>query len=113
MIMAHTTVDVGISRHIFKYSDALVIEPNQRWLITSGAPGMDKDGNLPEGIEAQPRLAWSNVLEALDKAGMGPQDIVKVVSTLIDKEDIPAYGRVPAEIPGDLHAVRREPDGQA
>ncbi|MGF6645810.1 Rid family hydrolase [Paraburkholderia sp. GAS82] len=100
--MAHTTVDVGISRHIFKYSDALIIEPNQRWFITSGTPGMDKNGNLPDGIEAQARLAWGNILEGLEKAGMGPQNIVKVVSTLINKDDIQTYGRVRAEILGDV-----------
>ncbi len=100
--MPHTPVDIGISRHIFRYSDALVIEPGLRWLVTSGTPGMTKDGELPPDIETQTRLAWGNVLEALEKAKMTRADIVKVVSTLVNKDHIQTYGKIRAEILGDV-----------
>jgi hypothetical protein len=54
-----TFIDVGISRHIGKYSDAVEVRRPARWLFTSGTPGLTPDGSLPETFELQAEQAWN------------------------------------------------------
>jgi 2-iminobutanoate/2-iminopropanoate deaminase len=56
--MSHKIQDVGAAKQIGKYSDAIETAAGLRWLHTSGTPGVADDGTVPEGIEAQTRLAW-------------------------------------------------------
>ncbi len=100
--MNHTPRNIGVSRHIGTYSDAVEVTRSPRWLYTAGTPGMHPDGHLPEGIEAQSRQAWDNVKAVLAKAGMGLEDIVKVNTTLTRADAIPAYAKVRAETMGEL-----------
>jgi enamine deaminase RidA (YjgF/YER057c/UK114 family) len=93
--------DIGIASQIGKYSDAVEAAPNLRWLRTSGTPGLTKDKQLPADITAQAELAWANIVEALEKAGMTVDNIVKVNQFLIRAEDIPAYVKVRTQILGD------------
>ncbi|HEY4307648.1 MAG TPA: Rid family hydrolase [Gemmatimonadaceae bacterium] len=99
--MAHKAHDLGISKNIAKYSDAIEVAPGVRWLFTAGTPGMSEAGELPTGIEAQSRAAWANILTALTKANMELQDLVKVNTTLTNTADIATYAKVRAEIVGD------------
>jgi enamine deaminase RidA (YjgF/YER057c/UK114 family) len=100
--MTHKNHDIGISRHLGTYSDAVEARAGLRWLFTSGTPGYTKSGELPPGIIEQSRLAWANVLEALAKAGMTPRDLVKVSTSLTDEAFIPDYVKVRKEILGDI-----------
>lgn len=97
----HSLVDVGISRHIGKYSDAAEVPRPARWLFTSGTPGLLPDGTLPATFELQAEQAWKNVFAALQKAGMGPEHLVKIVQYLVRAEDIAAYGAIRARFLGD------------
>lgn len=99
--MPHKRHDIGISKNIAKYSDAIEVAPGLRWLFTAGTPGMTESGTLPVGIEAQSRLAWKNILAALANAGMGIGDVVRVTTTLTNAADIPTYGKVRADVVGD------------
>ena len=103
--MAHKLHDTGISKNLGRYSDAVEVSPGQRWLYTAGTPGMSKDGNLPEDISGQSRMAWQNVLDALQEANMTTADLVKVTTSLTSSADIPAYVEVRSEILGDLRPV--------
>jgi 2-iminobutanoate/2-iminopropanoate deaminase len=100
--MTHKIHDVGAAKQIGKYSDAIETAAALRWLHTSGTPGVSDDGTVPEGIEAQTRLAWKYILAMLEKAGMTTADLVKVTTSLIDSKDIPAYAKVRGEILGDV-----------
>jgi 2-iminobutanoate/2-iminopropanoate deaminase len=100
--MNHQTIDTGIAKHIGSYSDAMVAGPGLRWLYTSGTPGLTKTGDLPTGIEAQTRLAWENVFDALKQANMTTADLVKVSTSLTSAADIPAYVKVRKEVLGDV-----------
>jgi 2-iminobutanoate/2-iminopropanoate deaminase len=93
---------VGAAKHIGRYSDAIETEPGLRWLHTSGTPGVENDGKIPEGIEAQSRLAWKHILAMLEKAGMSPVDLVKVTTSLTNARDIPGYVKVRGEFLGDV-----------
>lgn len=97
----HSPVDIGISRHIGKYSDAAEVPRPARWLFTSGTPGILPDGTLPAPFELQAEQAWKNIFSALQKAGMGPEHLVKIVQYLVRAEDIAAYGAIRARFLGD------------
>ncbi len=73
-----TIHDVGVARQIAAYSDAIEVEPNLRWLLTSGTPGLSKNGDLSNDISGQAELAWEHVVRALEGAGMTVADVVKV-----------------------------------
>jgi 2-iminobutanoate/2-iminopropanoate deaminase len=97
----YSPIDIGISRHIGKYSDAVEVPHSARWLFTSGTPGLTPEGMLPATFELQADQAWRNILSALRKAGMGPEHLVKVVQYLVRAEDLPRYGPIRARFLGD------------
>ena len=94
-------IDVGISQHIGKYSDAVEVPRPARWLFTSGTPGLTPDGTLPDTFELQAEQAWKNILSALSKADMGPEHLIKLVQYLVRTEDLPAYAPIRAKFLGD------------
>jgi 2-iminobutanoate/2-iminopropanoate deaminase len=100
--MSHEIVDIGVASQIGKYSDAVQIQPNLRWLFTSGTPGLPIAGELPKDITGQAELAWAHILRMLEKAQMTAADIVKVTQYLTRAEDIPAYAKVRSRNLGDV-----------
>lgn len=92
--MAHIIRDVGVASQIGAYSDSIEAGPGQRWLFTSGNPGLSPSGELPKDIVGQSEFAWENCLRELEAAGMSVNDIVKVTQYLTRAEDIPSYARV-------------------
>ena len=99
--MTHKIHDIGVAARIGTYSDCIEASPNQRWLFTSGTPGMDAAGELPGDITAQAELAWGHILTMLDRAGMAVGDLVKITQYLTRAEDIPGYAKVRARMLGD------------
>jgi 2-iminobutanoate/2-iminopropanoate deaminase len=99
--MTHKIHDIGVAARIGTYSDAIEAAPNQRWLFTSGTPGMDAAGELPADITAQAELAWGHILKMLGLAGMSVHDLVKITQYVTRAEDIPAYAQVRARMLGD------------
>lgn len=96
-----SSIDIGISQHIGKYSDAVEVPRPARWLFTSGTPGLTPDGALPAAFELQAEQAWKNILSALQKAGMGPEHLIKLVQYLVRPEDLPAYAAIRSRFLGD------------
>lgn len=99
--MTHKIHDIGVAARIGSYSDAVEAAPNQRWLFTSGTPGMDAAGELPADITAQAELAWGHILKMLDSAGMSVRDLVKITQYLTRVDDIPAYAKVRTRMLGE------------
>jgi enamine deaminase RidA (YjgF/YER057c/UK114 family) len=100
--MKHRIHDVGVSRQIGSYSDAVGVAPNPRWLFTSGTPGLLADGSLPNDITGQSELAWDHVFSILKQADMNTADIVKVTQYLTRAEDVAAYGKVRSRYLGNI-----------
>jgi len=94
-------VDIGISKQIGKYSDAVEVPRSARWLFISGTPGLTPEGALPKTFEGQAEQAWKNVLEILKQAGMGREHLVKIAQYLVRAEDISAFGAVRGRMLGD------------
>ena len=59
------------------------------WLVTAGQLGVDADGNLAEGIEAQTAQCMANVRTLLESAGASMDKIVKTTVFLADIADWP------------------------
>jgi 2-iminobutanoate/2-iminopropanoate deaminase len=99
--MAHTIHNIGIAAQIGAYSDAVETGSNLRWLLTSGTPGLQMNGDLPTDITGQTELAWKHILRMLARAGMTVADVVKVTQYLTRPEDIPAYSKVRTRFLGE------------
>jgi enamine deaminase RidA (YjgF/YER057c/UK114 family) len=99
--MPHERVSVGVAEKIGAYSDAMLVQPNLRWLVTAGTPGLRPDGTTPEDITAQAEQAWRNIVAMLEKAGMTVHDLVKVTHYLVRTEDIKPYVEVRKRFLGD------------
>lgn len=86
-----TIHDIGVANRIGQYSDSVETSNHERLLFISGTPGLAPDGTLPETFEGQADQAWKNILAILERAGMGPEHLVKVTQYLTRSEDIPKY----------------------
>ena len=60
----------------------------------SGALGIDANGKLADGMEAQARLAMDNLGAALKSAGLGWGDVVKCTVMLDNMSDWPAFNPI-------------------
>ena len=99
--MGHTIHDIGVASQIGTYSDAIEANPNMRWLLTAGTPGLSTTGDLPKDITGQAERAWEHVIGLLERAVMTVADVVKVTQYLTRAEDIPAYGKVRSRFLGN------------
>jgi 2-iminobutanoate/2-iminopropanoate deaminase len=99
-IMTWTMQDIGVASQIGRYSDAVEVRGNARWLFTSGTPGLGVDGMLPPDIAGQAELAWRHIVTMLERAAMTVNDLVKVTHYLLRAADIPAYVEVRARFLG-------------
>lgn len=76
-------------------------------LFTSGQLGLDPiSGELAIGVEAQARLALSNLKAVLAAAGMNMSDVIKTTVFLTDMGDFAVINVIYAEAFGDSKPAR-------
>jgi 2-iminobutanoate/2-iminopropanoate deaminase len=63
-------------------------------LYLSGQLGIGADGKLPEGIDAQTKLAMDNIGAVLKRAGVGYDRIFHCTAFLADMKDWTAFNKV-------------------
>ena len=63
-------------------------------LYLSGQIGVGADGKLPDGIEAQTKLAMDNVGAVLKRAGLDYGDVFHCTAFLSDMKNWPAFNKV-------------------
>ena len=73
------------------YSHATEVAPNARWLYLSGQVGVAADGTIPDDTAAQAEICFGNIEAILRNAGMGPGDLVRLTTYLVDLDDRAAY----------------------
>ena len=83
------------------YCQALEVAGHTRMLFVSGQIPVGADGGVPEGFEAQCRLAWKNVEAQLKAAGMTLDNLVKITTILPDQGDIVAAREGRGAVLGD------------
>lgn len=76
------------------YSQAVATSAQGTWLHIAGQIGVDAQGQLALGFEAQARQAWTNLVAILDAADMTVSDLVKVSTFLVDRAHLPSLGPV-------------------
>ncbi|MGR8921449.1 MAG: RidA family protein [Gammaproteobacteria bacterium] len=64
------------------------------FVFLSGQLGLDEQGKLVEGVEAQTSAALRNIGDVLALAGLTLTDVVKSTVWLTDIADFPAFNRV-------------------
>lgn len=85
------TYDVpSIAPPYSRYAHAAEVEGPVRLLEISGQVGVEPDGNLLEGFEAQAEQTWRNIEAVLADAGMTVANLVKVTMLLTDRADLAA-----------------------
>jgi enamine deaminase RidA (YjgF/YER057c/UK114 family) len=79
------------------YSHVVSI-PSGRLVWTSGQVAIDLDGGVPADWEGQARLAFANVGHALQAAGAGFADVVKLTFYVVDLEGLLAIRAIRDEL---------------
>lgn len=74
------------------YSAAIIAKGTL--VFTAGQIGRDSRGQLAEGIEAQTRVALSNLKGVLSEAGSDLDHVVRILVFLTDLADGPGFNRV-------------------
>ncbi len=69
------------------YAHGVEVESNARLLFGAGQTGVELDGTVPEGIEEQATITWSNIKTILSEANMEIADIVQLNMLLVDRAD--------------------------
>ena len=82
------------------YCQALEVAGHTRLLFVSGQIPVAADGAVPEGFEAQCRLAWSNVEAQLKAAGMTLDNLVMHRTYLADRRYTTLNRAVRSEVLG-------------
>ena len=94
-------INVGVAAKLGKYSDAIETPPGVRWLYTSGTPGLNENGSLPEDFDTQARLAWKSIVAMLHAADMDIENIVKINQSMLHRKDLDIYRAIRNEFLGD------------
>jgi len=85
MLIAHTPAD--IFKPIGPYAQAIEAPSVRRLLFISGTMGLEPDGTLGQGFEAQAHRVWSNIDATLKAAGMDHRNLAKLTIWLARRED--------------------------
>jgi enamine deaminase RidA (YjgF/YER057c/UK114 family) len=91
-----------IGTPVAAYSHGSDINPNARYIFTAGQVGVGEDGKPLDGIEAQAEKVYANLLAILQDAGMGPANIVKMTTYLINPDDAKGAHKARARVLGDV-----------
>lgn len=76
-----------------RYSHAVEIAPNLRFVFCSGQLGVDASGAVPESAEAQADLCFAAIAVLLAEAGMGVADIVRLNAYVTSADYLADYMR--------------------
>lgn len=69
---------------------AIVPDPGGDWLFVSGTTGFDyAKMTIAEGVEEQAHQVFRNIAQALEKAGSGLEDVVRIQVFLASAADFP------------------------
>ncbi len=85
---------VTVAQPTVNYSLGVEVPAGARLLFTAGQIARNPDGTIADGIAAQVERTLQNLLEVLDAAGMGPENLVKMTTYLTDR----AHGSVFREV---------------
>jgi len=101
--MAHKRLNPdGVRPPGGNYTHSIEIAPGARWLYVAGQTGVDPDGNVPDGIEAQADVAFANMVKVLEASGFGSEDVGFMKTILTRREDRDGYQKMRTKYWGDV-----------
>jgi enamine deaminase RidA (YjgF/YER057c/UK114 family) len=74
-----------------RYSHAVEVPPDARWLLCSGQLGISLDDTIPGGTEEQAVLCFEAIGACLKEAGMSFGDIVRINAYVTAREHMAPY----------------------
>ena len=84
-----------------RYAHGVEVPGGARMVFCAGQLGIDKQGHIPEGVEAQARLAFQAIAAILAEAGMTLGDIVRINAYVVGAEFLAGYMKVRDEFIGN------------
>jgi len=90
----------GVAGPFGAYSHGVEVSASARVVYGAGQTGVDTDGRIGEDIEEQTRLVWRNIEGVLAGAGMGLDDLVKITTLLVHRDDLATVRAVRDEVLG-------------
>jgi 2-iminobutanoate/2-iminopropanoate deaminase len=84
-----------------RYAHGVEVPAGARFVFCAGQLGIDKDGAVPEGVEAQARLCFQAIGAILAEAGMTLGDIVRINAYVVGAEYLAGYMKVRDEFIGN------------
>jgi 2-iminobutanoate/2-iminopropanoate deaminase len=88
------------------FSHAIEVAPNARWLHISGQCGIRADGSTPADFSGQAEQTFANIRAVLEDAGMGVDNLVKLVVYILRTEDLPELRRIRNAFLGDARPAQ-------
>ncbi len=80
-----------------RYAHAVLVTQPKRWLHTAGVVPTDRDGAVPDGVQAQARQIWRNIAAILAEVEMSAEDIVSVTTYVVASAMTNGLGEAMAE----------------
>ena len=74
-----------------RYAHGVEVPAGLRWVVTSGQLGVGAQDIVPEGAEAQARLAFASIDAILAEGGMGRGDVVRINAYVTDRAHMAGY----------------------
>ncbi|MEO0822815.1 MAG: RidA family protein [Pseudomonadota bacterium] len=93
----------GIHPPFSRYSHGIAVPEGARLVACSGQLGIDAEGEVPEGAEAQTRLALTNLAAVLAEAGLGLGDVVRLNAYVTGREHLAGYMKARNAAFADVH----------
>ena len=90
-----------VHKPLGKYCHTTLVPANVQWLVLSGQVGIDKKGNLANGIRKQTDQTLRNIMSCLRDQGMRKSDLVKTTVYLTDSRFIEDYRLARSRLIGD------------
>lgn len=84
------------------YAQAVVHSAGARRIVISGQIGVTRDGKVVQGLEAQARQAWANILAILAAQGFDKRHLVKATTFCTVPGQVAVNRKARMEALGDL-----------
>jgi enamine deaminase RidA (YjgF/YER057c/UK114 family) len=88
----------GVVKPASRYAQAVIHPAAAERIVISGQLGVKPDGTLEQGLEAQMRRAWSNIITTVLEAGFTKEHLVKATVFVAQRGQVALYRRVRDEV---------------
>jgi enamine deaminase RidA (YjgF/YER057c/UK114 family) len=84
----------SIKAPLGNYVHGVEVNPNARYIYTSGQLGFSKDGAIPNCVEQQAIICFENIQAILAEGGMNFSDVVRISAYVTQREYFAIYMKV-------------------